>query len=115
MPNTTTYSFGDVVLVPFPFTDQTTTKKRPAVVVSSNGYNTARPDVVLMAVTGHLSTLPRIGEVVITEWKEAGLLKASTIKPILTTIEKPLIIRTLGQLKQPDTLSLRDSLKTILG
>ena len=115
MPNTTTYSFGDVVLVPFPFTDQTTTKKRPAVVVSSNGYNTARPDVVLMAVTGHLSTLPRIGEVVITEWKKAGLLKASTIKPILTTIERRLIIRILGQLKQPDTLSLRDSLKTILG
>jgi mRNA interferase MazF len=32
MPNTTAYGFGDVVLVPFPFTDQTATKKRPAVV-----------------------------------------------------------------------------------
>ena len=27
------YAFGDVVLVPFPFTDQTGIKKRPAVVV----------------------------------------------------------------------------------
>jgi len=115
MPNTIAYSFGDVVLVPFPFTDQTTTKKRPAVVVSSDAYNNARPDLVLMAVTGHLSTYPRIGEVVVMEWKEAGLLKASTIKPILTTIEKLLIIRTLGQLKQPDSLSLRNALKTILG
>ena len=26
----TTYDFGDIVLVAFPFTDQTTTKKRPA-------------------------------------------------------------------------------------
>jgi mRNA interferase MazF len=26
--------FGDLVLVPFPFTDQSTTKRRPAVVVS---------------------------------------------------------------------------------
>ena len=115
MPNTITYSFGDIVLVPFPFTDQTTTKKRPAVVVSSDAYNNARPDLVLMAVTGHLSTYPRIGEVVVTEWKEVGLLKASTIKPILATIEKRLIIRSLGQLKQPDSLSLRDALKTILG
>src|SRR5712691_2850932 len=88
MPSTTTYSFGDIVLVPFPFSDQTTTKKRPAVVVSSDAYNNIRPDLVLMAVTGHLSTHPRIGEVVVTEWKEAGLLKASTIKPILATIEK---------------------------
>jgi mRNA interferase MazF len=30
------YKFGDIVLVPFPFTDQTTAKKRPAVIVSSN-------------------------------------------------------------------------------
>ena len=29
MPPTTGYSFGDVVLVPFPFSDQTGTKKRP--------------------------------------------------------------------------------------
>ena len=30
----TSYEFGEIVLVPFPFTDQTATKKRPAVVVS---------------------------------------------------------------------------------
>jgi mRNA interferase MazF len=35
----TDYKFGDIVLVPFPFTDQTTTKKRPAIIVSSNAYN----------------------------------------------------------------------------
>jgi hypothetical protein len=27
MPNTTTFDFADVVLVPFPFTDQSTTKQ----------------------------------------------------------------------------------------
>jgi mRNA interferase MazF len=30
--------FGDIVLVPFPFTDQTTNKRRPSVIVSSNTY-----------------------------------------------------------------------------
>ena len=43
--------FGDVVLVPFPFTSQAASKKRPAVVVSNKAYNTARPDVVVMAIT----------------------------------------------------------------
>jgi mRNA interferase MazF len=36
MPTTIGCSFGDVVLVPFPFTDQTAAKKRPAVVISSD-------------------------------------------------------------------------------
>ena len=111
MPSTTTYSFGDVVLFPFPFTDQSATKKRPAVVVSSHAYNRARPDLILMAITGHLSAYPRIGEVIISGWKEAGLLKASTIKPILATIEKTLIFRGLGQLGQRDVQALRDGLK----
>ncbi len=29
------FSFGDVVLVPFPFTNQTTSKHRPAVIIST--------------------------------------------------------------------------------
>lgn len=35
----TIYSFGDVLLLPFPFTNQISTKKRPSVVISSNSYN----------------------------------------------------------------------------
>ena len=115
MPNTTTYSFGDIVLVPFPFTDQTTTKKRPAVVVSSSQYNSARPDIILMAITSHSSGYPRLGEVVVAGWLKAGLLKASTIKPIVTTIEKSLVIRKLGRLEDQDTLTLKDALKSVLG
>ena len=115
MPNTTIYSFGDVVLVPFPFTDQTATKKRPAVVVSSAEYNKTRPDVILMAVTGQLSAYARTGEVVVGDWRVAGLLKPSTIKPILTTIEKTLIIRALGQMGSQDILALKDVLRMILG
>ncbi len=45
MPNTTSFDFADVVLVPFPFTDQSTTKKRPAVVISSEPYHRQRYDL----------------------------------------------------------------------
>ena len=31
----TAYNFGDVILVPFPFTDQSQAKQRPAVVVTA--------------------------------------------------------------------------------
>ena len=45
----TDYDFGDVIFILFPFTDPTTTKKRPTVVVSSAFYNRNRHDLVLMA------------------------------------------------------------------
>ncbi len=53
----TTYKFGEIVLVPFPFTDQRGTKKRPAVVISSAAYNLSRADLVLMAITTNQKSL----------------------------------------------------------
>ena len=62
MPTTIAYNFGDVVLVPFPFTDQRTTKKRPAVIVSSEAYNRERPDIIVVAVTSQGRSIAGVGE-----------------------------------------------------
>ena len=111
----TDYSFGNIVLVPFPFTDQSTTKKRPAVIVSSNPYNRQRPDIIIMAVTSKIRSASYFGDVSVENWKQAGLLKPSVIKPIFTTIEKGLVIRKLGPMGEKDLSSLQEALKTILG
>lgn len=72
MPTTTGFRFGDIVLVlvPFPFTDQTGIKKRPAVVVSSDAYHRTRIDVVVMALGSQiLRRADEVGEVLIAEWQ----------------------------------------------
>ena len=69
----------------------------------------------MMAINGQISPYPRFGEVSISAWKEAGLLKGSTIKPILATIEKAIVIRTLGRLNPADIIALKDALPVILG
>ena len=102
MPPTTGCSVGDVVLVPFPFTDQSAIKKRPAVVVSSAEYHTHRRDLVIMAITSQLRPRSAFGEFMVTEWKKAGLIAPSAVKPVLTTIDKRLVLRKLGQLQTPD-------------
>jgi mRNA interferase MazF len=109
------YDVGNIVLVPFPFTDQTTSKQRPAVVVSNRAYNLARPDVVVMAVTSQLRASPGIGEVWVRQWQEAGLLKASAVKPVFATIEQRLVIRQLGSLRPPDMAALRKAIAETLG
>lgn len=66
-----------------PFTDQTTTKKCPAIVVSSTDYQRERSDLILIALTSQANAETDFGEMKITEWKNAGLIKPSIIKPVL--------------------------------
>jgi mRNA interferase MazF len=115
MPPTTGYSFGDVVLVPFAFTNQTGTKKRPAVIISSAAYNIAQRDLVIMAVTSQLKPSGVLGEAYVADWQAAGLLKPSAIKPVITTIEQALVIRRLGQLTIEDQQVLRGAIARIVG
>ena len=109
------HAFGDVILVPFPFTDQSTTKRRPAIVVSSDAYHNERPDLVILAVTSQVRPVAGIGEVAVAQWKEAGLLKPSVLKPVVATIERGLVMRKLGKLEEQDRRALRDVLDLILG
>ncbi len=110
----TGYKFGDIVLVPFPFTDQTATKRRPAVVVSSKVCHQERQDLILMAVSSQLRAFTTVGEVVIQHWQQAGLIKPSVIKPIFSTVEKGLILRKLGQLSEEDREAIKKSISTSL-
>lgn len=107
--------FGDVVLVPFPFTDQTASKQRPAVVISTIGYNAARPDVIVMAVTSQLRASAAFGEVWLGDWQAAGLLKPSAVKPVIAALEASLVIRQLGALASDDANALRSALDAIIG
>jgi mRNA interferase MazF len=44
---------GDIVLIPVPFTDLSSTKRRPVIVVSNDDYNQQRQDIVVVAMTSN--------------------------------------------------------------
>ena len=115
MLNTTSYEFGDVVLVPFPFSDQSTTKKRPAVIVSSEAYHRQRPDLIVMAVTSRFRPEQTVGEVLVQQWQSAGLLKPSMLKPLLATIERALVLRIMGKLHPDDRVALHNAINDVIG
>lgn len=108
------YHFGDVVLVPFPFTDQSASKQRPGVIVSNAAYHQARRDVVLMAITSQLRG-GAFGDILVQDWQAAKLLKPSAIKPIFATLEQALVIKSLGKLSQRDQQALKETIGKIIG
>jgi mRNA-degrading endonuclease toxin of MazEF toxin-antitoxin module len=56
MPSTTRYKRGDIVLVPFPFTDLSSSKRRPSLVISPEAFNDRMEDVVVAAITSQLTS-----------------------------------------------------------
>jgi mRNA interferase MazF len=67
-----------------------------------------------MAITSQLRATASLGEVWITEWQAANLLKPSAIKPVFATIEQALLVRRLGKVQSPDVSALCTAISTIL-
>jgi mRNA interferase MazF len=107
----TAYDVGDVVLVRFPFTDLTSDKKRPAVVLSPVEYSTDFGDIVLMPLT---SQPDRESAFALSQWKGAGLLKPTWVKPLVGTLSVRLVLRRLGGLQKDDEGTVCAALKILL-
>lgn len=97
---------GDIVLVPFPFTDLSRQKARPALVVSPHHFSTGSPDVILAAISSKVPGVVSEFELVIQhdspEFALTGLRVSSVIRVAkLVTMQQSLIFRTLGKLSKP--------------
>ena len=88
---------GKIVLIPFPFTDLTATKLRPALVLYEG-----EKDVVVAFISSRTDK-PKPVDITIneknTEFKQTGLKLTSTIKlDKVATISKDLIIGEIGEI-----------------
>lgn len=111
----TGYSFGDVLLVPFPFSDQSGSKQRPAVVISSTRYTRERPDLILMPITSQNPGSTRFGDIPVRDTQAAGLIFPGVIKPLIFTIEAKLVRKHLGGLTDEDQHALRHTIAQLMG
>lgn len=108
MRSTTTFSRGNVVLVPYPFSDRNEFKNRPALVISSDRFHRGRNDVVIAAITSRIRDPLLQDDCLVQHWRAAGLLRPSIVTGIIRTTKNQLIVRVLGQLAESD-LELVDS------
>ncbi len=109
-PHMTPFEPGDIVLIPFPFTDFSTLKQRPCVVLSSAHFNRTRPDVILAAITSRISGRSAHDEYVLTERERSvsGLSKPSKVKVgKIVTIDQRLVRKRLGRLPSSSVRRIR--------
>ena len=105
MPTTSSMncSRNDVVLLPIPFTDLTSRKVRPAIIIGRNGA-----DLFLVPVSSVLSNT----DFPLKEWRAAGLNVPCGVKAQLATVEERLVVKIVGKLAVADFQLLNDRLRS---
>jgi mRNA interferase MazF len=100
-------SKNEVILVRYPFSDLTSAKVRPAIVVSRLDRSS---DYLIVPLTSRISSLA-LGEFELADWRAAGLNVPSVVKRGVYTIHSSLIIKSLGRLTKQDAIQIGQSLR----
>ena len=109
---------GDVVLVTFPFTDLSGSKKRPAVVLQTETAQSS--DLILAFISSVIPKSPGKAELVLLpsqrDFITTGLKVPSVIRlDKLATLDRRLVVRKLGELRQQQTQLMDEALLYALG
>ena len=108
-----TFEAFDVVVVPFPFTDKTSTKRRPALVLSDvEAFNKLLGHSVLAMITSARNSDWPL-DVEISDLNSAGLPSPSIVRMKLFTLDERLIVRKAGLLINNDQKTVVSSLQKL--
>lgn len=105
-----TFRAYDVLVVPFPYSDQLAEKRRPALVVSDPELE-RQCGLVWVAMITSAGRAPQLGDVVIRDQSAAGLPAPSTIRAgKIATIEPNRVLRRAGALSKLDQEAVANAL-----
>ncbi len=99
---------GDIVLLPFPFTDLSGSKTRPALVLCSDDYDTTVAFITSKLIKQDLHDV-EIAPSFINGLKVDSIIKLKKI----ATLDKKLMLGKLGELEQLDLASVDQSLVAV--
>jgi mRNA interferase MazF len=105
---------GQVAIVPFPFVDQTVSKVRPAVVLSSRVFNEENGSTVLaMITTAKRSAWP--SDIPLKDVEAAGLRQGCYVRWKVFTLSNDILHRTAGILSRRDFRAVQTAARRLLG
>ena len=109
------YQQGDILLIPIPFSDLTSSKKRPIIVLSNSDYNSRTDDIVVAAVTSNLEQ--KEYAVIFTNKDMAeGILKVDSCVRTdkAYTLSKYIVVNKFGKVKEEVLEKVKEKINILL-
>lgn len=107
----------DILLVPFPFSDQSGKKVRPVVVISNLEFNEHSEDYLVAGITSNISREKYSIIISNSDLEDGKLLSSCCIKADnILKIDRELVIKKIGRLnknKLSETLKILDRIISI--
>ena len=104
----------DIVLLPFPFSDQSGLKARPAVVLSNDKFNSANEDIIVCAITSNVDKSKYNVIIDQGDLERGYLYQKSAIKAEnILKIKKHIIIKNIGAVNKDVLLKVLNIVKEI--
>ena len=105
---------GEIALVRFPFANVTSSKKRPALILTATTRSPRYRLVTLAMITSHVEALKLEGDVTLKNWEGAGLLHPSLLRLAkIASVDAELVDKIIGRLSATDLAAARQAFRRI--
>lgn len=89
---------GDILLIPVPFTDLSSQKRRPVIVISNSAYNNASQDVIVVAMTSSPALAPSSFRITSADLLEGALNRPGTVRSDkIYTLAQAIVVKKFGR------------------
>jgi mRNA interferase MazF len=105
---------GDILLVPIPFTDLSSQKRRPVIVISNNAYNQATSDMVVVAMTSNPIETDYSFTITSSDLEKGALNHPGKVRADkIYTISKSIVVKTFGRVKEETLKHIRQEIQDL--
>ena len=111
----TAFKQGEITIVPFPFTNLSSVKQRPVLILSNNNYNEENEDVITCGITSNLKDAPHSVLISKEELEKGWIPKTSRIKvDKIFTIHKLLVKKKIAKVSSSVLKEVKEELLKVL-
>jgi mRNA interferase MazF len=106
---------GDIVLIPIPFTDLSSQKRRPVIVISNNSYNRKSNDIIVVAMTSNPAMVDHSFTITSADLTHGTLKRPSKVRvDKIYTLSQAIVVKTFGRVNVTVLNQIRKELQILI-
>lgn len=106
---------GEIVLIPVPFTDLSSRKRRPVIVISNDSYNRQTADVIVVAMTSNPAPTEYSFTILSSDLVRGNLNHPSKVRvDKIYTLSQSIIVKSFGQVNKAVLTRISQALQELV-